>query len=63
MLRGWKFDQAVLCSVVPKKGAFLRDELGAKPLHNVDHHSKLGVGVDYPQLCLWLLAQARLDRG
>ena len=51
-LRGWKFDRVVLCSVVPKKAALLRDELGTKrgkPLHNVDHRSRLGVGVEYPK--------------
>ena len=49
MLRRWKFGKVVLCSVVPKMGALLRDELGAKPLHNVDHRSRLGVGIDYPK--------------
>jgi type III pantothenate kinase len=49
VLRGWKFDCVVLCSVVPKKSALLRDELAAKPLHNVDHRSKLGVGIEYPK--------------
>ena len=49
VLRGWKFDRVVLCSVVPKKAALLRDGLGGKPLHNVDYCSKLGVGVDYPK--------------
>jgi len=49
VLRGWKFDRVILCSVVPKKGALLRDELGGVPLHRVDHRSRLGVGIDYPQ--------------
>ena len=49
VLRGWKFDRVVLCSVVPKMGALLREELSGKPLHNVDHRSKLGVGIDYPK--------------
>jgi type III pantothenate kinase len=52
VLRGWKFDRVVLCSVVPKKAALLRAELGSglrAPLHNVDHRSELGVGIDYPK--------------
>ena len=52
VLRGWKFDRTVLCSVVPKKAALLREELATrlkKPLHNVDHRSKLGVGIEYPK--------------
>ena len=49
VLRGWKFDRVVLCSVVPKKSALLRGELGGRPLHNVDHRSQLGVGIDYPK--------------
>ena len=49
VLRGCKFDRVVLCSVVPKKGALLREELAGQPLHNVDHRSALGVGVDYPK--------------
>ena len=49
VLRGWKFERVVLCSVVPKKSALLRGELGAKPLHNEDHRSELGVGIDYPK--------------
>ncbi len=49
VLRGWKFDSVLLCSVVPQKAALIREALGAKPLHNVDHRSRLGVGVDYPK--------------
>ena len=49
VLRGWKFDRVVLCSVVPKKAALLCEGLAGKPLHNVDHRSRLGVGVDYPK--------------
>ena len=51
-LKGWKFERVVLCSVVPKKAALLHDELAVRlkaPLHNVDHRSRLGVGVDYPK--------------
>src|SRR5262245_53616778 len=49
VLRGWRFERVVLCSVVPKKAALLRAELAGKPLHNVDHRSNLGVGVAYPK--------------
>ncbi len=49
VLRGWKFERGVICSVVPKMGALLRDELSGKPLHNVDHRSNLGVGIEYPK--------------
>jgi D-alanine-D-alanine ligase len=31
--------------------------------HSLVPKAAKAVGVDYPQLCLWLLAQARLDRG
>lgn len=31
--------------------------------HSLVPKAAQAVGVDYPQLCLWLLAQARLDRG
>ena len=48
-LRGWNFGQVVVCSVVPKVGALLREQLADKPIHNVTSRSKLGVGVDYPK--------------
>lgn len=52
LLRGWKFERVVLCSVVPAKAALLRKELEvrlAKPLHDLGHRSSLGVGVEYPK--------------
>lgn len=49
VLRGWKFEKVVLCSVVPQKAALLEAALKAKPLHKVDHRSRLGVGIDYPK--------------
>lgn len=49
VLRGWKFERVVLCSVVPEKGAVIRRALKKHPLHNVSHRSRLGVGIDYPQ--------------
>jgi D-alanine-D-alanine ligase len=30
--------------------------------HSLVPKAALHAGVDYPQLCLWLLSQARLDR-
>ena len=49
VLRGWRFGRAVLCSVVPEKGALLRVGLKKWPLHIVTHRSRLGVGIDYPK--------------
>lgn len=49
VLRGWKFDRVVLCSVVPEKGGLIRRALKKSPFHRVDHRSRLGVGIDYPK--------------
>jgi len=49
VLRGWNFGRVVLCSVVPKAAALLREEFAGKPLHVVNHRSNLGVGIDYPK--------------
>ena len=48
-IRGWRFGRVVLCSVVPEKGAFIREGLEASPIHIVSHRSRLGVGIDYPK--------------
>ncbi len=48
VLRGWRFDRVVLCSVVPKKRDLIRRTL-KQPLHCVSHRSRLGVGIDYPK--------------
>jgi len=48
LLRGWRFERVVLCSVVPEKGAVIRRAMGRTPLHDVSHRSVLGVGIDYP---------------
>ena len=49
VIRGWRFERVVLCSVVPEKGALIRRALRKFPLHVVGHRSRLGVGIDYPQ--------------
>ena len=49
VLRGWRFEHVVLCSVVPEKNAIIRRALKSWPLRNVTHRSRLGVGIDYPQ--------------
>ena len=49
VIRGWRFERVVLCSVVPEKGALIRRALRKFPLHAVGHRSRLGVGIDYPQ--------------
>jgi type III pantothenate kinase len=49
VLRGWRFERIVLCSVVPKKAAVIRRVLGKFPLHDVSHCSRLGVGIEYPK--------------
>lgn len=48
VLRGWKFDAVVLCSVVPKKGDLIQKVLQALPTVRVNWQSNLGVGIDYP---------------
>jgi type III pantothenate kinase len=45
----WKFDAAVLCSVVPAKGDWIEKALGEVPTLRVSHRSDLGVGIDYPK--------------
>jgi type III pantothenate kinase len=51
------FSAAIVCSVVPAKAAVLREFLGTRPLHFLDHQSPLGLGIDYP-----LPAQIGADR-
>lgn len=48
MLARFHFDASVICSVVPDKAAQLRRALASKPLHEISHHSKLPIGIDYP---------------
>lgn len=48
LIKGWRFEAAVLCSVVPRKAEVLRKALGKTPLVQVDASSDLGIGIDYP---------------
>ena len=50
ILRGWKFDRAVICSVVPEKlkvlTAFLQNQV---PVLTLSSKLDLGIGIDYPR--------------
>lgn len=50
ILRGWKFDRCVVCSVVPEKlkmlTAFLRKRV---PVLTLSPKLDLGIGIDYPK--------------
>ncbi len=48
-LRQRHVERIVVCSVVPKKDALIREAAGNVPLTFVTARSELGVGVDYPQ--------------
>jgi type III pantothenate kinase len=45
----WRYERAVLCSVVPSAGAVIAQTLAGVPLLQVSAKIKLGVGIDYPQ--------------
>jgi type III pantothenate kinase len=49
VLKQWRFERVVLCSVVPEKAEVLARFLKDFPLHPVSHRSRLGVGIDYPK--------------
>jgi len=49
ILRGWRFESAVLSSVAPKKGALIEKALGDLPRLRVSATVELGVGIDYPK--------------
>jgi type III pantothenate kinase len=49
VLRGWRFDSTVLCSVVPEKGRLIAACLEKGPVLRVSAKVKLGVGIDYPK--------------
>jgi type III pantothenate kinase len=49
ILRGWRFQCAVLSSVVPKKGDLIALFLSGIPIVRVSSRLELGVGVDYPK--------------
>jgi type III pantothenate kinase len=48
VLEGWTFQQAVMCSVVPRASAILREHLGPELLE-LRHDAALGIGIDYPK--------------
>jgi len=48
-LTGWKFERAVLSSVVPAIGAVIAKELAPTPVLHVGAKIELGVGIDYPK--------------
>lgn len=49
LLKGWKFQRVVLCSVVPAKAAVLKQVFRADPVLEVSARIELGVGIDYPK--------------
>ncbi len=58
LLDGMVFDAVLVSSVVPVKKRVLEEYFSGKcPLHTLDHHSPLGIGIDYP-----LPAQIGADR-
>ena len=48
VLRGWRFESVVMCSVVPEKGALLAKHLGRHPFISIDWRTRLGIGIEYP---------------
>ncbi len=48
-LKGWKYDRVVFCSVVPVKSALLHALLPAAQVLEVNHRTRLGIGIDYPK--------------
>lgn len=46
--RGWEFDGAVLCSVVPKAVPAFREVFGDK-LIELRHDTEMGIGIRYPK--------------
>jgi len=50
LLENVQFDAVMICSVVPAKARLLTDHFEGKlPLHFLDCHSPLGLGIDYPE--------------
>lgn len=49
VLRGWKFERAVLASVVPAMGDLIAQHLAATPLLRVSAACDLGIAIDYPK--------------
>lgn len=49
VLRGWRFQGVVLCSVVPEKARLLEAHLGGNPLLLVNAKAPMGLRIDYPK--------------
>lgn len=49
VLGGWRWQKAILASVVPAKGETIADFLAPHPVLMVTAKARLGVGVDFPQ--------------
>ena len=50
LLEGVAFEAVMICSVVPTKAIVLTEYFEGKfPLHFLDCHSPLGLGIDYPE--------------
>lgn len=49
VLKGWKFEAVILCSVVPEKKVLLKKVLSKTPMVEVNAKTDLGVGIDYPK--------------
>ena len=49
ILRGWRYETAVLSSVVPEKGKLIARAVAPAHVLRVTHKLNLGVGIDYPQ--------------
>jgi type III pantothenate kinase len=45
----WRYERAILCSVVPSAGAIIAESLAGASLLQVSAKINLGVGIDYPQ--------------
>lgn len=48
-LGGISWDCSIVSSVVPQKAEILSSYLGNKPCHQLDHLSKLPIGINYPK--------------
>lgn len=48
LVRGWQFESAVICSVVPKAVPAFRDVLG-ETLIELRHDTPMGIGIRYPK--------------
>jgi len=49
VLKGWRFERVILCSVVPVMGDLLEKTLAPIPVLRVSSKLRLGIGIDYPK--------------